>query len=87
MVIGKSESLAIELFSQDSILLHRVFDDVGSVAVDPAGEGRQEQVEWEEVFHDAAPATATADGPAALRGTRFVGRIERERKLRDPWSP
>ena len=52
LVIGESKSSAAELFLQDAVLLNEVFDGLGLVAVDPAGEGRQEELEPEEVRHD-----------------------------------
>ena len=53
MVIGESEPALAYLLLQDQVLFDEILDDVGLVPVDPACEGRQEQLEWEEIGHVA----------------------------------
>ena len=53
LVIGESEASATELFLQDAILFDEILDDLGLVAVDPAGERGEEQLQWKETGHDA----------------------------------
>ncbi len=51
LVIGESKASATELLLQDAILLDQILDDLGLMAVDPAGEGGEEELEWEEFGH------------------------------------
>ena len=51
--VGQSESTSAELLLQDTVLFDEVLDGLGLAAVDPTGEGREEQLKREEVGHRA----------------------------------
>ena len=57
MIVGQTDALAAELFPQDTVLLDQVVDGDGDgvclMAVDPAGEGGEEESEGERVGHRA----------------------------------
>jgi hypothetical protein len=51
LFIGESQALLPELFLEHAVLLDEVVDGLGLVAVDPAGESREEELESEEIGH------------------------------------
>ena len=53
LVIGEAESTTAELLLEDSVLLDEVRDNLGLFAVDPAGEGGEQELKREEVGHHA----------------------------------
>ncbi len=53
VVVSQPKASGAELFLEDAVLLDEVVDGLGLVAVDPAGEGCQQELEREEVGHHA----------------------------------
>ena len=53
LVIGEARATTAELFLQDTVLLDEVGDDLCLLAVDPAREGGEEELERGEVGHHA----------------------------------
>ncbi len=51
--VGQAQTAAAELLFENAILQDEVLDHLGLVPVEPAGEGGEEQLEWEEVGHHA----------------------------------
>ena len=51
LVIGQSKAPVTELLLQGAILFDDILDDLGLMAVDPAGEGGEEELKWEEFGH------------------------------------
>ena len=51
MVIGESKALAMELLLQHAILFDEVINDLRLMAVDPASERGEEELEWEKFGH------------------------------------
>ena len=54
LVVGQAQAFAAELLLQHAVLLDEVVDGLGLVAVDPAGERGEEELEGEELGREAA---------------------------------
>ena len=54
LVIGEPKASPTESLLQDAVLLNEVFNDLGLVAIDPAGERGEEELEREKVGHGSA---------------------------------
>ena len=72
------------LFLQNAVLLDDVIDHLALVSVDPAGEGREEQLEAEDVGHDGGivplKRKAVTRGPTVRSNCRTV------RAMTSAWS-
>ena len=53
MVVGQSKALFADLLREHAVLLYDVVNDLGVVAVDPAGGRGEKELEREQVGHDA----------------------------------
>ena len=53
LVVGESQPWLADLLLEDAVLLDEVIDDLGLVAIDPAGEGGEEQLKAKDVEHVA----------------------------------
>ena len=51
LIVGQAKSFLAELFLEDAVLLDEVLDCLCLVAVDPAGESGEEELEADEVGH------------------------------------
>lgn len=51
LVIGQPQALAAELFLENAVLLDEVLNGLRLVAIDPAGEARQEELKTKEIGH------------------------------------
>jgi hypothetical protein len=43
LVVAQAEALALQLLAEDPVLLHEVLENFLLVAVDPSGEGHEQQ--------------------------------------------
>ncbi len=53
LIVAEAESLIADLFHQHAVLFDEVVDDLGLMAIGPACEGGEEELEWEGVGHQA----------------------------------